>query len=326
MDNWGTQIRLARTRAGLTQQQLSQLTGVNQATISRVESGDAWPSRETVSKLLSALAEVQPPEGMAVPGAEAPGKISKAGTGYGELHELAVPDLLNVEPEPVEWIVHDVAARGAVTMLAGRYGQGKSLLGQSFAVAVAQGDGEVAGFRVEAGRALVLDAENGANLIHARLKGLGLTEKGAANLRAVTARQFDLEADEDKLRQLVDHGAHTPDLLVLDTWTSLWRGSEASVEQVQDCLNMLRDVARDYSLAVILLHHTTKSGEGFRGSGAIGATIEAVFTLDRDDDMGQDVRVVECEKLRIAPEPTPRYFRIGYPLRAIDGAEGGDDE
>src|SRR5947209_2166262 len=309
MDNWGTQIRLARTRAGLTQQQLSQLTGVNQATISRVESGDAWPSRETVSKLLSALAEVQPPEGMAVPGAEAPGKISKAGTGYGELHELAVPDLLNVEPEPVEWIVHDVAARGAVTMLAGRYGQGKSLLGQSFAVAVAQGDGEVAGFRVEAGRALVLDAE-----------------KGAANLRAVTARQFDLEADEDKLRQLVDHGAHTPDLLVLDTWTSLWRGSEASVEQVQDCLNMLRDVARDYSLAVILLHHTTKSGEGFRGSGAIGATIEAVFTLDRDDDMGQDVRVVECEKLRIAPEPTPRYFRIGYPLRAIDGAEGGDDE
>lgn len=328
MDDWGTQIRLSRTRAGLTQSQLAELSGVAQGTISRVESGGRWPSRQTVETLLEVLRAHQPAPAMEVPGIapEPYERNPKRGTGHGELAELNVPELLGVEPEPVDWIVEGFAARGAVTMLAGRYGQGKSLLGQSLAIGVAEaapGVPElVAGFRVHAGRSLVLDAENGPALIHARLKGLGLSAEGARNLHAVTARAFDIEADEDALRGLLE--AHRPDLVVLDTWTSLWRGSEASVEQVQDCLNLLRDIARDYGVAVILLHHTTKSGEGFRGSGAIGATIEGVFVLDRPDELDDTAaRIVSCEKLRIAAEPAPRYFRVGYPLVSMD--EHGDE-
>lgn len=310
----------------MTQSQLAELSGVAQGTISRVESGGRWPSRQTVETLLDVLRAHQPAPAMEVPGIEREPyeRNPKRGTGHGELAELNVPELLGVEPEPVNWIVEGFAARGAVTMLAGRYGQGKSLLAQSLAIGVAEGvpGHHVAGFTVHAGRSLILDAENGPALIHARLKGLGLSPEGARNLRAVTARSFDIEADEDALRALLE--AHTPDLLVLDTWTSLWRGSEASVEQVQDCLNLLRDIAREYDLAVILLHHTVKSGEGFRGSGAIGATIEGVFVLDRPDELDDTAaRVVTCEKLRIAPEPAPRYFRVGYPLTSLD--EHGDE-
>src|SRR5207245_8648263 len=80
---------------------------------------------------------------------------------------------------------------------------------------------------------------------------------------------------------------------------------DATVTGVQTCalpiLNLLRDVAREYGVAVILLHHTTKSGEGFRGSGAIGATIEGVFVLDRPDEL-DDAAARRSEERRVGKE------------------------
>lgn len=310
MDDWGTQIRLARVRAGLTQSQLADLSGITQATISRVESGDRWPQKQTVDRLLAVLAEAQPVGAMSVPGADP----RHPATAHGELTELVVSELIGREPEPVDWVVSDLVARGAVTMLAGRYGQGKSAIAQALGVAMAEGRKHLAEWDVPPGKALIVDAENGAELIHSRLLGMGLTNDGAHNMRVVTARMFDIERDRDRLEQVIE--VDVPDLLVLDTWGSLWRGAETSVEQVQSCLNGLREVAKTFSLGVLLLHHTTKTGETFRGSTAIGATIEGVFLLDRDvtDD---SIRTVRCEKLRIGVEPPTRSFVMGYPITGL---------
>jgi transcriptional regulator with XRE-family HTH domain len=47
-------VRLARQRAGLTQRELSERTGVPQPAIARLESGRASPRAATVEKLLAA--------------------------------------------------------------------------------------------------------------------------------------------------------------------------------------------------------------------------------------------------------------------------------
>lgn len=45
----------ARIETGLTQQQLSELTGISQADISRIECGTANPSLKTLQRLATAL-------------------------------------------------------------------------------------------------------------------------------------------------------------------------------------------------------------------------------------------------------------------------------
>ena len=51
----GFEIMLARENAGLTQAQLSKLCGVNQADISRLESGFGNPSLDKIEKIAKAL-------------------------------------------------------------------------------------------------------------------------------------------------------------------------------------------------------------------------------------------------------------------------------
>lgn len=51
----GNRIRERRELAGLTQRQVSELTGLHEVTLSRVETGANTPSVETLMKLASAL-------------------------------------------------------------------------------------------------------------------------------------------------------------------------------------------------------------------------------------------------------------------------------
>lgn len=45
----------ARTEAGITQQQLSERTGINQSNLSRIENGNGNPSVSTLQRIASAL-------------------------------------------------------------------------------------------------------------------------------------------------------------------------------------------------------------------------------------------------------------------------------
>lgn len=55
MDDFGNRVRLARTRRGLTQRQLADMTGVHQPTIAAVESGKRSPSTAVRTALERAL-------------------------------------------------------------------------------------------------------------------------------------------------------------------------------------------------------------------------------------------------------------------------------
>lgn len=48
-------IKRIRAEKGLTQVDLSRASGVTQATISRIESGEAWPDYDTIVSLCAAL-------------------------------------------------------------------------------------------------------------------------------------------------------------------------------------------------------------------------------------------------------------------------------
>jgi len=224
-----------------------------------------------------------------------------------KLRMLDVERMVTTEPEPVPWLAEPVLVRGMVTMLAGREGQGKSMLALALGAAIGHG-ATVAGIECEPGRVLVVDAENGEREAHRRVRGLGV-KSGA--LAYIEAEGFNLGADRAELEPILVEQA--PDLLVLDSFRSLAPGmDENDSGAVEAVLGPLRSLARRHGCAVLLLAHAGKAGYEYRGSTAIGAAVELGFTMSREpaDPEGRSRRKVSCWKCRVAPEPDTRWIAL----------------
>lgn len=239
------------------------------------------------------------------------------------LRRLDVRDLLDREPEPVDWIAEGVVARGTLTLLAGREKEGKSLIALALAARLAAGGGDLVGIDVQAGRALIVDGENGQREIHRRIRALGLTSEQAGQLEVFEAVNHDLRSNLDELDRVLE--THQPDLLVLDSWRSLWGGEENDSGEVARVLDPLRALVRRHQVAAILIHHLSRAG-AYRGSTAIGASVEAVVALERnpedDDRRRRRMRMLACRYEQEAPD---RWLRIeadrSRGLLLIDPAE-----
>jgi hypothetical protein len=224
-----------------------------------------------------------------------------------KLRVLDVEQMLATEPPPVPWVVEPLLAEGCVTMLAGREGQGKSMLALALASAVGHG-ATVAGLECGPGRTLIVDAENGEREAHRRIRGLGVKPDTLVYVEAVG---FNLAHDVELLYDLVDD--HDPAVVVLDSLRSLAPGlDENDSRPVEAALRPVSRLAQDKGIPVLLLHHAGKQGVEYRGSTAIGAAVELGFTLSRheDDPDKRTRRRLACWKSRPAPEPEPRWISL----------------
>lgn len=221
------------------------------------------------------------------------------------LHRLDVAHMVREQPPPVPWVIRGLAVKGCLTLLTGREGEGKSLLAASLAGAVAAGE-SVAGMECLQGTALVVDAENGKHEIHRRVHSLGLPTSG---VEVVEADGFHLGRDLGELIALIREVS--PLFVVLDSFRSLWPGGdENDPAAAAAVLDPLRNALRAEGAAGLLLHHLAKGAGDYRGSTAIGASVELGFKLTRapEDPEKADRRKLDCYKCRPAPEPERRWL------------------
>jgi RecA-family ATPase len=192
---------------------------------------------------------------------------------------LDVERMLVTEPPPVPWVVEPLLAEACVTMLAGREGQGKSMLAMALAAAIGHG-ASIAGLDCREGRVLYVDAENGEREAHRRVHGLGVKP---GQLVYVEAVGFNLAKDVGLIADLV--AQHEPTVVVLDSLRSLAPGlDENDSRPVEAALRPVSRLAQNKGIPVVLLHHAGKLGLEYRGSTAIGAAVEIGFTLSRHSD------------------------------------------
>jgi KaiC/GvpD/RAD55 family RecA-like ATPase len=216
--------------------------------------------------------------------------------------------MLSSEPEPVDWLIEGVVARGTLTLLAGREKEGKSLLAMACAACGAGGGGTLAGIHVEPLRVLIIDAENGDRELHRRLRSLGLRANHAARIEVYEATGHDLRRHMHEVEAVL--AASKPDLLVLDSWRSLWAGDENDSGEVAKVLDPLRNLIRSHNAGAVLIHHMRKGG-GYRGSSAIGASVENVIELSRhDEDPDRRRRRLRNPACRYEQEADDRWLRI----------------
>lgn len=175
-----------------------------------------------------------------------------------------------------QWLIESLWADQAVGILGGEPKCCKSFLALDVAVSVASGAACLRQFPVRrTGPVLLFPAEDSLAVVRQRLEGIASAAQVAfASLpvEVITAPSLRLDTPTD--RQRLSHTVHQlrPILLILDPLIRLHRLEENDATQIAALLSYLRELQREFLMAVLLVHHARKDshasrpGQALRGS------------------------------------------------------------
>ncbi|MCK8787322.1 AAA family ATPase [Roseomonas sp. NAR14] len=226
-------------------------------------------------------------------------------------------------------LLFPVLRQGESMMLWAQTGAGKTWVSLSMALAIA-GGGSFLGWTAETPRrVMLLDGEMAMEDLQDRLRDLcaaidGFDPEAAADNLLIVARQDqgadtvfpDLANPDGQARILEMVRQHGAELLVADNFSTL---AEVEDENAAGAMNpvlafLLR--LKQARVACILVHHSGKTGQSYRGSSKLAATFEVILGLTRDEAAGgvQGAAFTTFwEKFRGEPHDTlvPRDVRLG---------------
>lgn len=224
-----------------------------------------------------------------------------------EQAEVQATGLISLAPVPADlparpWLVENLLMDGQVTMVSGRGGDGKSLLALQLAVMVAA--------RAEFGwwqprerrNVLVLNAED--NIDEQRRRLLGACDVMDVDPRLLEGRLFTMDreslvlvhrdpADDqvktsklyDRLAELIEE--HSIGLVVIDPLVEAHINlDENSNADMKELVLMLRRLARQRAIPLLIVHHSRKGAtsgdqDGARGGSALVNACRVVVTVER---------------------------------------------
>jgi putative DNA primase/helicase len=222
--------------------------------------------------------------------------------------KLDMSTLLAEPDEPLPWRCRGVAADGYLTTIAGRGGEGKSWLTLALAHGVYKGR-FVAGIACTKGKAVVFDAENGAELLKRRFRAAGIP---AGSVQPYDVDGLHIVKDLDWFKSEIE--SESANFVIFDSLRILSSGAdENDTEEIEPIMSGLRRLARETQAAIILVHHRGRDeSSSYRGSSAIRDGTDLLFKLGRvkDDPEARHRRALETVKCRIDEEPEPRWLRI----------------
>jgi hypothetical protein len=236
-------------------------------------------------------------------------------------------DEAQIERRP--WIAPGYILRGAVTVLSGPGGGGKSNLsvGWSTALATGRSMGRFAGVNAEHGaiyRQIVYNVEDDRDeqrrrysaalrvhgLASAAIKGqvvrCGPTDVGTLIHHDQQTGRFTLTDAWTALDDLAS--LMKPDVVWFDPLVELHTAEENDNTALRHVIARLRTFAKMHDCAVVLVHHARKGAaagdaEGIRGAGSItGAARIALTVIPMTEE--------EAEAMQVAPDMRDLYFRV----------------
>jgi hypothetical protein len=219
-----------------------------------------------------------------------------------------------------QWLVEGLWADQAVGILGGQPKCCKSFLALDIAVSVAAGAPCLRRFPVRrTGPVLIFPAEDALAVVRQRLKGTCVAAGAQLDklpIYVITAPRLllDLPQDREQLRATV--AELRPALLILDPFIRLHRADENASKDVAPLLGYLRELQRQFGMAVLLVHHvrkgssTDRPGQSLRGSSDLHGWGDSNLYLRRHNR-----HLILSVEQRAAPSPDDIPLEL-----AADGA------
>lgn len=222
----------------------------------------------------------QPAEGMR-------GTLTVTFEGDPRTYAVFTPAAAFIDRPPIVQVVQDLITDASLTILSGAGGAGKTWAMLDMGVCVAMGK-QWLGRDVTQGAVLVIDEESGARRLHDRcgmvLRGHDADEETPfyyTCLNGFVLSGQDAEISASAIADLVR--AVGAKLVIIDALTDIALGlDENDAAQMAQVMKPLRMVVEATGAAVIVLHHTNKSG-GTRGSTNIPALADLSMVLTRPE-------------------------------------------
>ncbi len=243
----------------------------------------------------------------------------------GSIWQPSVVPLGEIEPAKTDWLWDQYLPAGAITVIDGDPGLGKSQLTIDLAARLSRGDAMPPNSATDGAFSkrgtLILNAEDDpSRTLRPRLDA-ALADVGRIHLlremsgfEGEETRPVSLPLDLPAIEATI--AAKNIGLVVVDPWVAyldskLSMNSDADVRR---CLGQVAVMAERTGVSVLLVRHLNKkSGSNaiYRGGGSIGITgaARAVFMVGQDPD-DADGRILACVKANLAPEPPSLRFRI----------------
>jgi hypothetical protein len=195
-------------------------------------------------------------------------------------------ELLTLPPQA--WLLDRLVPQGAIGFIWGESGIGKSFLMIHLTLTVAQSE------------AVVYIADEGWHGYGERIRAWMRHNKH--DMGQLYFRQELLAVDEAAVSDLIAQIAPLqPKLVILDTVATVMPGADDNAARDIGLLSRhCRLIAQATGAAVIGVHHPTKDGKTYRGSGALKGNFDFVMAVEADDDQLR----ITCQKMR-DDEPFP---------------------
>lgn len=272
------------------------------------------------------------------------------------LHEhsvdLPVVSVADFADKPIparRWIVPDMIPDRTVTIVAGDGGDGKTTLLLQMCAAKAAGQPWL-GYSLEEGGSLFISAEDDRDELHRRTASiavsLGVEMADLAGVRLVLLAGRDAVMGLPNKTGVVTATAvfrglvalikqFKPCVVILDALADVFGGEENARAQARQFIGLLRGLAIDHDLAVILIAHPSlagmSTGSGSSGSTAWNNSVPSRLYLERvkgDDgrDIDPDLRVLRVKKANYGPAGIELRLRWRNGAFILDGHAGGFDK
>lgn len=190
------------------------------------------------------------------------------------------------EPQPpIDWTVEGLISAGSVNVFFGEAKCGKTWALLDLAVCVANGAPWL-GMVTKQGAVLIIDEESGRRRLSRRMNAIlqGHDAGPETPVMAVSLAAFDMGNPNDigeVYNLIISTGAR---LVIIDTLADIMPGrDENAVKDTQPVFLSLRKIAEETQAAIIIIHHSNKTG-GYRGSSAIAGAIDLLLSVEKRND------------------------------------------
>ncbi len=227
-----------------------------------------------------------------------------------------------IEAQKIEWLWENRIPQGAVTIIEGEEGVGKSTLLCALAAIVSTGKGPK-GFNITApGAVLWLSAEEDlARVLKPRL----LDARAECAMIHAIADPFTFD-DQGLLALKEQIATHNPQIIVIDPIFAYLKGDANKGNDTRKLTNQLRYLAELYQVAIILVRHIGKS-KGMGDPRAAGlssiewrAAARSVLLVGADPDNEKNKAVTQT-KNNYGPKSPALGYTIESDPDAVSGAK-----